>query len=153
MNNYHSFEHVSLRPATDDDKTFARRVHHRAYYDVVVRQFGNWDEAEQDAYFEITWSKYASEIILWDNKLCGYWSVESTRAEIHLHQLLILPEYQGRGIGSYLLKSLIDRSLDDNILIRLQVFRESEARKLYIRMGFVQIDQSDDHIIMQLYSD
>jgi GNAT superfamily N-acetyltransferase len=154
MNNINNtFEKITLRLATDDDKAFARYVHHQAYHNIVVKQFGEWNRAEQDTYFESTWSKYNSEIILWNENPSGYWSVESRQNEIHLHQFLILPEYQGRKIGSYLLNRLIDQSSEANIPIRLQAFRESEARKLYTRMGFKPVDRSEDHILMQLSPD
>jgi len=41
----------SKRPATTADTEFARFTHHAAYHDVVVRQFGNFDERMQDNFF------------------------------------------------------------------------------------------------------
>ena len=61
MNDFNSIsERLTLRLATDADKAFARHVHHQAYHDVIVRQFGEWNEAEQDAYFDSTWASYSS---------------------------------------------------------------------------------------------
>ena len=42
---------LKLRPATADEKDFCRQVHHLAYRDVVERQFGRWDESQQEVYF------------------------------------------------------------------------------------------------------
>lgn len=47
---------VATRRATADDSAFARAIHHRAYREVVVAQYGPWDEAAQDGYFAAAWS-------------------------------------------------------------------------------------------------
>ncbi len=39
---------ITLRLAGEDDKDFCRRTHHLAYRDVVMRQFGGWDDGQQD---------------------------------------------------------------------------------------------------------
>ena len=142
-------QNLSLRPAEKEDKEFARQTHHRAYYDVVKKQFGDWDIQEQDKYFESTWSIYPSEVIIWKDQPCGYWSVVYSPGEIHLHQFLILPEYQGNGIGTTLLRYLLDQSIKTDTLIKLRVFRESRAKNLYKAVGFQEIKESKDHIIMQ----
>ena len=43
---------VSTRPATDGDKDFVWQLSVLCYQDVVVRQFGPWDQAWQLAHFE-----------------------------------------------------------------------------------------------------
>lgn len=63
---------IALRPATKNDKDFARGVHHRAYHDVVVTQFGDWDEVAQDKFFATGWAKPGHEIVLVDDTPCGY---------------------------------------------------------------------------------
>lgn len=35
---------TNTRVATEEDIEFARKVHHEAYHDTVVAQFGTWDE-------------------------------------------------------------------------------------------------------------
>ena len=47
---------VSRRPATAADMDFARSVHHRAYRDVIERQYGPWDKETQDRLFDAAWS-------------------------------------------------------------------------------------------------
>lgn len=63
---------VTTRAATDADKTFARDAHHLACHDVVVRQFGKWDEAVQDRFFERNWSSNHLNIILADGVPSGW---------------------------------------------------------------------------------
>ena len=42
---------ITKRRAEATDAEFARSVHHRAYRDVVIRQYGMWDEKAQDDFF------------------------------------------------------------------------------------------------------
>jgi hypothetical protein len=48
-------EQITLRPAMATDTHAARAIHHRAVRDVVMRQFGAWDEAVQDGFFDNAW--------------------------------------------------------------------------------------------------
>lgn len=43
---------IKLRAARSVDKDFVHRVHDEAYRDVVVRQFGRWNQQEEDVFFE-----------------------------------------------------------------------------------------------------
>ena len=45
---------IDRRTATSEDFELARSIHHRAYRDVVLRQFGAWNEEEQDQFFVVT---------------------------------------------------------------------------------------------------
>jgi ribosomal protein S18 acetylase RimI-like enzyme len=140
---------ITLRPATKNDTDFARSVHHRAYRDVVVTQFGDWDENTQDKFFATGWAKPGHEIVMVDNVPCGYVRYEKTPAEIKAYELVLLPEFQGRGIGSALLKMVLAEGAAKNVPIALQVLRENRASKLYSRLGFKDVSQTDTHILMK----
>jgi ribosomal protein S18 acetylase RimI-like enzyme len=59
---------------------------------------------------------------------------------IGLTDIAILPDYQGRGMGSFLLRGLIAESVERNIPIELHVDQGSRAQALYERHGFVIIE-------------
>ncbi|WP_299212859.1 GNAT family N-acetyltransferase [uncultured Aquimarina sp.] len=71
-----------------------------------------------------------------------------TKDAIEILQFQILPKYQGKGIGNYLLNHIIQlsESLHKNIL--LKVLKENPARYLYERNGFCIIgeDQYEFHM-------
>jgi hypothetical protein len=67
---------VARRAALPSDTEFARTVHHRAYRDVVERQFGAWDDAVQDKFFAGDWAHGGFDILLCDGVACGYVCVE-----------------------------------------------------------------------------
>lgn len=47
---------ITSRPATDADTDFARDVHHAAYRDVVIRQFGTWDDPAVGLGLSVGWA-------------------------------------------------------------------------------------------------
>jgi len=65
-----------LRPATDNDFAFARAVHHSAYREWIVDQFGVWDEDVQDRFFREGWERWPYRNIEIDGRPVGYSAVE-----------------------------------------------------------------------------
>jgi GNAT superfamily N-acetyltransferase len=53
-----------------------------------------------------------------------------------LEHFYLAPRLQGRGIGSGVLRGLLERCDRDGTLVRLNVLRGSPARQLYERHGF-----------------
>jgi len=143
------FMNVTLRPATKADSEFARSVHHRAYHDVVVRQFGVWDEATQDKFFQDGWNNPGHEIVYFDGVPCGYVRYERLEDEIRGHELVLLPEYQGKGIGSFLLSKMIQEATEHNFTVTLQVLTKNRASELYLKLGFKKVGHTDTHTLMR----
>src|SRR5213078_3618420 len=99
---------VTKRQATPADYEFVRSVHHRAYRDIVERQYGRWEEDEQDRLFNAQWVAGAHEIVVCDSLECGYCRVEHMNDHILVRELVIDPRFQGRGVGTRVMQSVID---------------------------------------------
>jgi ribosomal protein S18 acetylase RimI-like enzyme len=140
---------VTKRPARETDTDFARSVHHQAYRDVSVRQFGPWDEMQQDEYFKGDWTSADFEIVLCDGIACGYMCVEDGEHVAHVRELVLLPEFQGRGIGSSLLREVMERASRRGVPVRLETFYVNRALNLYRRLGFQEIGRTETHILME----
>jgi ribosomal protein S18 acetylase RimI-like enzyme len=127
---------ITRRRAVAGDVEFARRVHHEAYRDVVVRQFGRWDEGLQNRFFMEGWKSELTEIVLCDGVPCGCLSVVERAAGVVVRNIALLPEFQGRGIGTGLLAEVMERAGERGVPVRLDVLHQNRARKLYERIGF-----------------
>ena len=139
---------LERRPATSSDTEFARISHHEAYRDVVSRQFGAWDEVLQDRLFEEKWIPNQFEIVLCDGNPCGFLLVEDHPDHIYISEIVIAPQFQGRGIGSRLLNEEMQRGREAKSSLRLQVLRENRAIELYRRLGFKEYGTTETHIRM-----
>jgi ribosomal protein S18 acetylase RimI-like enzyme len=140
---------VTRRPARESDTSFARAVHHRAYREVVEQQFGPWVEAQQDRFFEGDWNVPAFEIVLFSGTPCGYVCIEDRADEIYIREIVLLPEYQGRGIGSSLLRDVMARAHTRRVPVRLGTFYKNRAFGLYRRLGFREIGRTEIHILLE----
>jgi ribosomal protein S18 acetylase RimI-like enzyme len=140
---------IGRRPATETDRDLARRVHHEAYRDAVERQFGRWVEAEQDRFFAAAWVAARHEIVLCDGQPCGYVCVEECADDVHVRELVIMPEFQGRGIGTALLGEALERARGRGVPVRLGTFHHNRAAELYRRLGFREVGRTRSHILME----
>src|SRR5690349_7204800 len=101
---------LTRRPATSSDTDLARAIHHAAYRPVVERQFGPWDDALQDRLFALDWEPEAGfEILLYDGRPCGYTCIVDRPDDLHVREIVVAPEFQGRGIGAALLREAVAR--------------------------------------------
>jgi len=140
---------LSARPATPSDVDFARETHHGAYRDVVIAQFGAWDTAAQDRYFDSDWHGAKFDIILCDDMPCGFAAVEFRTDDVHVRELVIHPRWQNQGIGTAFLKQVMDSAAQKGLPVRLGTFHRNRALKLYQRLGFREIGRTEIHILME----
>ena len=62
--------------------------------------------------------------------------------------ICLLPEFQGNGIGSKILKSIIDFYKDKDIILRC--FKQNPVINLYKRLGFEISGETEYHYLMRL---
>ncbi len=134
---------IQLIPAEEQDRTFFRKAHHIAYRPVIESMFG-WDEKAQDNYADKDFDERSPHIILFENQKAGVIGWQDKPDYIWFGPIFILPEYQGNGIGSILVKQFMDRANTENISLKLQTLKMNlGAKKLYEKLGFKVILESD----------
>jgi ribosomal protein S18 acetylase RimI-like enzyme len=140
---------IHSRQAHRSDTEFARTVHHLAYRDVVVRQFGVWEEKAQDEFFKDDWDPSAFEIIICDGVPCGYMCIEDRDNDIQVRELVISPQFQGKGAGTQILRGVIERAKARQVPVRLGTQHANRAVELYRRLGFCELERTGTHILME----
>ena len=83
-----------------------------------------------------------AEIVEMDGVPIGLWKVVRTPTEWKLSQVQLLPSHQGAGIGSSLVHSLIVEARAGGVPLILNVLRANPARRLYERLGFRVIGET-----------
>jgi GNAT superfamily N-acetyltransferase len=144
---------VTLRPVTGADGPFLYGLV-KATMKGYVDQTWGWDEEWQRNYF---WARFdpaqregrRSEIIVREGEDIGVLTVEERADEVFLSQIYILPQHQGQGIGTALIRSVLERGAKLGLPVRLRVLRVNPARRLYERLGFVVTDETDTRLYMQ----
>lgn len=134
--------------ASLEDETFARIAHHQAYRDVVISQYGDWNDTEQDEFFKKSWSPLSMEILLCNNIQCGYCKIARTPFSIGVAQLVLLTEFQGQGIGTYIPNEVIKEASVAHVPVYLQVLKKNRAHTLYRKLGFIDTKETVTHFEM-----
>jgi len=138
---------ISLRPATGADSEFCFQLHKAAMGDYITAIWG-WDERRQREAHDRKFAAGRWQIITAAGADVGMLNVEYRPTEIYLSRIEIHPDYQGRGIGTRLIRALIDQASQrgqDLVLDVLTVNHRAEA--LYRRLGMTEVARHGDNNI------
>jgi ribosomal protein S18 acetylase RimI-like enzyme len=139
---------MTLRPATDSDQPALFDLH-RAVFREHIEKIWGWDESWQRANFAVEFACAATSVIEQDGRIVGYVQILDKEDRIHVQNIAISPEYQGKGSGSRILKNLQLQAAARQVPLQLGAFRTNTlAQKLYERLGFRRTGATDTHIEM-----
>ena len=150
---------ISLRPVRDADQEFLIGVYANSRAAELAQV--DWDDSQKDAF--IRWqyalqkqeydTRYPSaryEIILVDGTPAGRIWVGTDEKQIRLLDIALLTEFQGRGVGTVLLRQLMDEATRSNKALRHMVFMLNDnAHRLYERLGFKTIEDVGGYLHME----
>ncbi len=138
---------ITSEPASDQDFTFVRDVHHTSYREWTVEQFGPWDEPLQDRYLLDSWNRLEYQIIFADNLPCGYIAISKEGDAVHVREFAIHKDYQGKGVGSHILHQVKRTAENLNLPVKLNAFiKNGKAIRFYTHIGLKQIGQANNQI-------
>jgi ribosomal protein S18 acetylase RimI-like enzyme len=139
----------SLRPATDDDFGFLHELFVATMQSSIIEFWGTWDQDRWDTFFREHFNASLYQIVLVGGQAVGALSVERRTHEIYLDTVEIDPNYQGRGLGTALIRTVLADAFTHHLPVTLQVNRANRSRDLYQRLGFTETGRTDTHILMR----
>lgn len=143
------FASLTLRRATARDADFAFQVLKETMREYVIATWGAWweDESRRETVEQVSTGR--TDVIELDQVPIGVQLVDRFETHIQLVQLYIAKEFQRRGFGTQLLKSLFEIARGSNLPIRLRVLAVNPARSLYERLGFVVVETTPERLFME----
>jgi len=147
-----------LRAAQSDDEAFLLRLYSTTRAEEMAGT--GWSTARRKDFLRTQFSAQQSgyrtafplaihSIILERRAPIGRLVVNPTQNEIHLVDLALLPARRNAGLGSRLLRDLMEEARNANKLLRLQVLKNSSALRLYLRLGFSPAGENGWHLKME----
>ena len=104
--------------------------------DVIEKTWG-WDDAWQQADFSKRLSECVVSIIEVDGELAGSLWVDPKPESVHIVELQIVPELQGKGLGTATMMTVIQDGATRGVPVTLSVVPANpRAKRLYERLGF-----------------
>lgn len=103
----------------------------------------------QQQNYDAAYPAASNSIVLLAGQPVGRMLVDRGDAAVELVDIAVLPEYRSRGIGSALIRGLMDEAAAAQKPLDLSVYATNPARRLYDRLGFSKIDEESLYVRMQ----
>jgi ribosomal protein S18 acetylase RimI-like enzyme len=138
---------IRLRQATAHDEVFLRVLHRESMGPHVEATSGSWDPDVQEQRFAKA-TVHEHQIVLLDEEAVGCLLVVLENGVVFISRIWISPAAQGRGIGTFLIQQICDDARQNGSSVKLRVLKVNPAHRLYRRLGFEVIDETDTHFFM-----
>lgn len=140
---------ISLEPMSEADGDFRYEVY-RVTIKPWLDQIHDWTDEQQRRMILGQLASGTHFAIVRGGLRAGVVQIEERPDAISLSQIEILPEHQGKGIGTAVIRSLMERADDEGKPVVLNVFRvNTSARRLYERLGFRIVAELDHDVEMK----
>lgn len=149
---------VTLRPVGPDDFDFlvevygSTRAEEMAMVPWTVEQqqaFVRMQFFAQQDHYTKTYPTASHDIIMSGDRPVGRLYVARLDQEIRIVDITLLPAERNAGIGSYLIKQLLDEASRAGKVTRIFVEEFNPSRRLFERLNFSPSEQHGIHMLLQ----
>ncbi len=103
---------------------------------LINRVWGGWDEELQRKILVEDTQNKQPDIIFYKNQPIGSYCLTKVEDCYHFENFFILPKYQNKGIGAFVLKKVLETTDKERLPVRLVYWNFNLAGSLYKKMGF-----------------
>jgi ribosomal protein S18 acetylase RimI-like enzyme len=149
---------ISFRPAGQTDEPFLLRVYgstRAAELSVLpwtpaqVEAFLKMQLAAQLTHYKGEYPDASHDIILFNDQPVGRLYVARLEKEIRIVDIALLTEARGRGIGTSIIKDLMDEAAREGKPLSIYVENFSPSLHLFERLGFSKAGEQNFYLLMQ----
>lgn len=140
---------ISFRPATVDDYEYLYALNEATMRTYAEQTYGTWDEAINRRIFAERWRPETMQIVQIDGQDGGLLEVIPSDTVLHLANIRVAPEYQNHGIGARLVSGVLQDAHSRGLPVALRVLKVNPARRLYERLGFLIVGETETHHLME----
>lgn len=133
---------ITFERVQPDDRDDFWALYQDAYKQLILEQFGGWDDADQYAAFLRKWEMGGYAKIMVDGRLAGGLWLRFFPTHHEIADIQLYAGMRDRGIGSAIIRQEINRARANGKPLRLSVLFKNRAYQLYRRLGFEVMDQS-----------
>ena len=149
---------VTLRPVFPADEAFLLDVYAGTRADELAlvpwgeeqrQTFVSMQFAAQQEHYRKIYPEASHDIILSAGRPVGRLYIARKEQEIRIIDIVLLPQERNAGVGSYLIRGLLDEAARSGKPLRVFVESFNPSLRLFERLGFYRTDQNGMHILMQ----
>ena len=152
-NKNNKLSQYNMRPYIDNQyhnyKEFIYETKKEAYKKYVEECWGSWNEEEQRRYYKNFINSVYNDawIIQLNGKDIGFYNgLTREDGSYEIGNICIIAEYRGQGIGTKVLKDIINKHKEKDI--HIQYFKQNPVGNLYKRLGFIPAGETEFHYQM-----
>jgi len=142
---------IELRPALEHDFEYCRRLYFGGMRWIIEEL--HLDRTAQETSFRQQWNSTQVRIIMLDNADVGWVQTIREDDELFVAQMFVDSRFQRKGIGTEVMKRLINEAAAWSLAVCLSVVRINPARRLYERLGFRVTHEDDRKFYMKRDAD
>jgi len=135
-------------PQTPEARDFAFEVKQAAIGPHIIARWG-WDEAFQRNFHEQRFRDKPFSRIMHKGQAVGTIALSAVADHMRLDEFYLLPSYQGQGLGTRILRHCLAIADACGMRLRLQYLKWNPVGSLYRRHGFMVIDETEIHFIVE----
>ena len=139
-----------LRPATQDDYDFMKRVGHDGLRP-HVEAYRTWNQDIEDEGFRQIFDPHRQSIVVAEGVDAGYVHLVEDAEGLWIAGIYLDGPHRARGLGGAVLNQLVDQAHLEGLPIRLRVHKTNPAVTLYQRYGFQVETESETQFVMVRY--
>jgi len=118
--------------------------------DATKRAFLEQQFAAQDAHYRGNYPGATLDVIELDGTRAGRLYVYRGPSDIRIMDIALMPEFRGRGIGTELLRGLVEEAAASQRKLSIHVEFNNPARSLYERLGFRPVSEEGIYLLLEL---
>jgi GNAT superfamily N-acetyltransferase len=149
---------VSLRPVSPEDENFLSELYATTRSEEM--KLVPWSEAQKAAFlksqFQAQLGHYRDhfpdaqhQIITLDCRPVGRLQLHRRAHEIRILEIALLPQYRGTGIGTPLIKQVMEEGARERKPVTIYVDSRSPARDLFQRLEFSTVEDNGINALMK----
>jgi len=149
---------ISLRPITAADEQFLSEVYASTRMEELAPV--PWSDEQkiaflrdqftlQHRYYQENYAGSRFDVILRDGEPVGRLYVGRWPKEIRIVDIAILPAHRNSGIGTAILRELMDEASAAGRTVSIHVERYNPALRLYQRLGFTEVEDRGVYALME----
>lgn len=147
----------TLRQASADDVNFLQTVYASTRADELTQL--PWNEEQRSAFIRMQFTAQRQhylknypnarqDLILIGDQPIGRLYVNRGN-ELHIIDITVLPEHRGQGIGTAIIKTLIDEATEARKATTIFVESFDRSRQLFERLGFKEIEKDGFSLLLE----
>ncbi|EKE26347.1 MAG: GCN5-related N-acetyltransferase [uncultured bacterium (gcode 4)] len=137
---------IKIRKAIEQDYKYCYRLTKINMLGYFTKYWGGWKSEN----FLKNFNHSETNIILKNDRRIGYYVIKNKSDYYYLDNIQISPLMKGKWIGSFIMKLIEEQIIKTKAnIIRLEVFKDNPAKKLYERFDYKIIKDNWASVLME----